>query len=435
MKINVKQKRYEQVSALTRPEHRKPMRPHIFFRTLIRILAIPDLLSARFSYTTERMELVENTPCLILMNHSSFIDLKVAYKIFYPRPLCTVCTSDGFIGKYLLMRLIGCIPTNKFVSDVKLIGDMQYALKEKKANVLMYPEASYSFDGTATPLPRKLGVLLKKLKVPVVTVTTSGAFSREPLYNCLQKRSNVPVSAKVRCLLTAEEIAEKSVAELDAMLDEAFTFDGFAWQRDNNIIIDSPTRADGLNRILYRCTHCGTEGKMHSDGIHLWCEACGKKWEMTELGELKALEGETEFSHIPDWSKWERACVREEIRNGTYFFEDEVIVETLPNARKFYHQGKGKLTQTPEGTFLDCESVYGEPLHVEWKALNLDSMHVEFDYKKSRTAKGDCVDLSVPDDSYWCYTQKRDVIVKLAFATEEINFYAKEQAEAQKAAK
>ena len=72
------------------------------------------------------------------MNHSSFIDLKVAYKIFYPRPLCTVCTSDGFIGKYLLMRLIGCIPTNKFVSDVKLIGDMQYALKEKKASVLMY---------------------------------------------------------------------------------------------------------------------------------------------------------------------------------------------------------------------------------------------------------------------------------------------------------
>lgn len=38
------------------------MRPHIFFRTLIRILAIPDLLSARFSYTTERMELVEDTP-------------------------------------------------------------------------------------------------------------------------------------------------------------------------------------------------------------------------------------------------------------------------------------------------------------------------------------------------------------------------------------
>ena len=134
-------------------------------------------------------------------------------------------------------------------------------------------------------------------------------------------------------------------------------------------------------------------------------------------------------------SKWERACVRQEIREGTYFFEDDVIVETLPNSLKFYHQGKGKLRQTPEGTVLDCESVYGEPLHVEWKPLNLDSMHVEFNYRKSRTAKGDCVDLSVPDDSYWCYTTKHDVIVKLAFATEEIHFWAKEQAEAEKAAK
>ena len=157
------------------------------------------------------------------------------------------------------MRLIGSIPTNKFVSDIGLIGDMKYALQEKKSSVLMYPEASYSFDGCATPLPRKLGVLLKKLNVPVVTVITSGAFSREPLYNCLQMRP-VKVSAHVRCLLTPEEIREKSVAEIDAMLDEVFTFDGFAWQRDNNVKIDSPTRADGLNRILYRCAACGTEG-------------------------------------------------------------------------------------------------------------------------------------------------------------------------------
>ena len=91
--------------------------------------------------------------------------------------------------------------------------------------------------------------------------------------------------------------------------------------------------------------------------------------------------------------------------------------------------------QTPEGTVLTCESVYGEPLQVEWKALNLDSLHVEFNYKKSKTAKGDCVDLSVPEDSYWCYVSKKDVLVKLAFATEEMHFFAKEKAEAQKAAK
>ena len=46
---------------------------------------------------------------------------------------------------------------------------------------------------------------------------------------------------------------------------------------------------------------------------------------MDEYGQLSALEGETEFSHIPDWSNWERECVREEIKNGMYYFEDEVV--------------------------------------------------------------------------------------------------------------
>ena len=105
-------------------------------------------------------------PCLILMNHSCFLDLMIASKIFFPRPYCIICTSDGFVGlgglKETLMRAIGCVPTRKFVTDLRLVQDIDYCLHTLGVSVLMYPEASYSFDGTATPLPRKLGVLLKK---------------------------------------------------------------------------------------------------------------------------------------------------------------------------------------------------------------------------------------------------------------------------------
>ena len=66
----------------------------------------------------------------------------------------------------------------------------------------MYPEAGYSFDGRATALPRKMGVLMKRLGVPVVTVITKGAFARDPLYNMLQIR-DVTVSAHVKCIATA----------------------------------------------------------------------------------------------------------------------------------------------------------------------------------------------------------------------------------------
>ena len=142
-----------------------------------------------------------------------------------------MATTDAFVGKNLLMRMLGCIPTQKFVTDVTLIRDMEYLLKEKNTSVLMFPEAGYSFDGRATAMPRKMGVLLKKLGVPVVTVITEGAFTRDPLYNCLQKRK-VKVRADVTCLATAEEVKSMSVAELDKLLEEAFSFDAFRWQKE-----------------------------------------------------------------------------------------------------------------------------------------------------------------------------------------------------------
>ena len=413
MKIKTRKKAYAQVAAMPRTPHRKPLKPHILFRILIRILAIPDLLSARFTYTTERMEEAAGKPCLILMNHSSFIDMKIAYKIFFPRPMCIVCTTDGFIGMNWLMRLIGSIPTNKFVSDVKLIGDMQYALRELGSSVLMYPEASYSFDGTATPLPRKLGVLLKKLKVPVVTVTTSGAFSREPLYNCLQKRSNVPVSAKVRCLLTPEEIAEKSVAELDAMLDEIFTFDGFAWQKENNIIIDSPTRADGLSRILYRCAHCGTEGHMEGKGILLKCHHCGKTWQLDTLGQLVATSGPTEFSHIPDWYAWQRREVCRELEEGSYRLDVDVDIGMMVNRKAIYMVGSGHLTHSAEGfTLTGCDG----QLHYTQSPLASYSLYADYYWYEI----ADVICIGDNDTLYYCFPKGGDVVAKTRIATEEL---------------
>ena len=102
----------------------------------------------------------------LTVNNPFQADLEIVSKIMFPKPYCIVCTSDGFVGKEWLMRQIGCIPTQKFVSDVTLIGDINYALHKENVSVLMYPEASYSFDGCATPLPRRLGILLKKLRVP-----------------------------------------------------------------------------------------------------------------------------------------------------------------------------------------------------------------------------------------------------------------------------
>ena len=209
MKIKTKRMTYEKVMALPRPPHRNPIKPNYFLQTLIQVLSLPTFWQTKFSFEEHGMDKLDpKEPVLILMNHSSFTDMKIASAIFYPKKYSIVTTTDAFVGMEWLVRLVGCIPTQKFVNDITLIRDMEYMLKEKKTSVLMYPEASYSFDGTATALPRKMGVLLKKLGVPVVTVITQGAFARDPLYNGLQIRK-VKVRADVTCLFTKEDLKTK----------------------------------------------------------------------------------------------------------------------------------------------------------------------------------------------------------------------------------
>ena len=411
MKIKTKHLSYEKVMALPRPKHHKPMKPLFILQLVVRILAIFDLVPTKFTYKTEGMEKIgKKEPCLILMNHSSFIDLNIVSKIFFPKPYGIVCTSDGIVGKNWLMRLLGCIPTQKFVSDVTLIRDMEHLLKKKRVSVLMYPEASYSFDGTATPLPRKMGVLLKKLNVPVVTVITQGAFARDPLYNCLQKRKTT-VRAEVKCLATAEEIKAMSVAQLDALLDEAFTFDNFRYQQEHKIPITEPFRADGLHRILYRCPHCQAEGQTEGKGIQLTCKACGATYTLDEHGFLTAEN--PAFTHIPDWYAWQRNQVREELEQGTYRLETPVKIAMLVNTKALYMVGEGNLTHDENGFHLTgCDG----KLDYSQGPLACHGLYADYYWYEI----GDVICIGNQDALYYCFPEEGVSVAKARLATEEL---------------
>ena len=413
MKIRTKHKTYSQVMALPRPAHKRPYRPNMVLQTVIRVLSILDLWPVRFQYEKHGMEKIgKKEPCLILMNHSCFLDLKIASALFYPKRYGIVSTYDTLVGKALLMRMVGCFPTQKFVTDMNLIKDMEYLLKEKNTSVLMYPEAGYSFDGRTTVLPRKLGILLKKLGVPVVTVITKGAFARDPLYNGLQLRK-VKVTADVTCLATAEEVKSKTVAELDALIDEAFSFDSFRWQQENGVVVDEPFRADGLNRILYRCPHCGAEGKAEGKGIHWHCQQCGKTYELTETGFMKATDGETRFDHIPDWVDWQRAEVRRELEEGTYLLQTPVRIGMMVDHKALYMVGQGVLRHDGEGFHLTgCDG------QLDYKQSPLASHTLNADFFWYEI--GDVICIGDRDAQYYCFPEQKDVAAKTRLAVEEL---------------
>lgn len=417
MKIKTAKMTYEEALALPQTAHQKPLRQYFIFRLILLLASIWDLWRTRFTYRLINMERLEkNEPCLILMNHSSFIDLKVAARLLCTRPFHIICTLDGFVGKPRLMRLIGCIPTRKFMTDVTLVRDMVYATKTLKSSILMFPEASYSFDGTQTPLPESLGKCLKILKVPVVMIRTEGAFARDPLYNNLQLRK-VRVSAEVEYLLSPEEIDEKSPQELNDFLKEKFTFDYFRWQQENKVRIREPFRADGLNRMLYKCPHCQQEGEMLGQGTTLTCRHCGMTYELTEYGYLQNEEGV--FTHIPDWYRWERECVRQEILSGTYRMEIPVAIYMLVNTKKICQVGEGTLTHSGDGFHLTgCEG----KLDYHQEPLASYSLYSDFFWYEI----GDMISIGNERVQYYCFPQGcGDIVAKARLATEELYKIAK----------
>ena len=413
MKIRTVRKSYDEVIAIEPKKRKKPLKTSMFFRVLIMLLSVFSIPRG-FKHRKIGMEkLGKKEPCMILMNHSSFVDFKIAASILFPRAFNIITTSDGMVGKSWLMRWIGCIPTQKFITDLNLVRDINYAVKTLGSSVLMYPEASYSFDGTATTLPESLGHLVKRLGVPLVMIKTYGAFNRDPLYNGLQIRK-VKVSADLKYLLSPEELKNMSADEINAVIREEFSFDNFKWQQENKVKIDEPFRADGLNRVLYKCPHCFAEGKMEGKGIHLTCHACGKKDELDEYGFMKALDGETEYPHIPDWYSWERECVRQELIEGAYSLDTEVDIYMLVNTRCIYKVGEGRLSHTKEGFHLTgCDG------KLDYVHPPLASYSLYADYYWYEI--GDVISIGTPKTLYYCFPKgDEDIVAKTRLATEEL---------------
>ena len=409
---------YDKVMAKPRLARKAPGKPNLFWRCLIRFLSIFGMMGTKFRYETEGFEKIgKDQPCLILMNHSSFLDMQIIYRIFFPKYISLVCSSDAFVGLHGLMewvmRSIGAFPTQKFVSDLRLVQDMDYCFKKLKSNVVMFPETCYSFDGTATTLPQKMGILLKKFGVPVIMVETFGAFSRNPLYNELQIRKKVPVTAKAYVLYTPEEIREKSVKELSEGVEKAFGFDHYRWQQENNVVIDEPFRADGLHRVLYKCAHCGAEGRMLGKGTGVTCSACGKRYELTPLGKLEASDGVTEIDHIPDYYRWEREQVRQEILDQQYHMSCDVDIVMITDNKFFYSVGQGHLTHDTTGfTLTGCDG------RLNYRQLPQVSYGLFVDFYWYET--GDIVSIGDTEVHYFCFPKNGEPVAKMRLATEEM---------------
>ncbi len=400
--------------------NKKPKKEKFFLTPLAYILSFPEVWQRHLKVNKVNMKGLK-PPYILLCTHHAFVDFKVTTAAIFPHRANYIVAIDGFIGREWLLRNVGGIGKRKFTSDQRLIRQIKHSLDQLKYICAIYPEARYSLIGTNAILPEALGKMIKMFKHPVVVLNMHGDYLSQPVWNLNKRKVNLV--ADMTQIITKEEIRSISVNEINHRINDAFQYDEYKWQFDNKIKIDDPNRAKNIHKVLYQCPACLAEHEMDSDGSQIWCNHCHKTYEMDVYGRLSAVEGETEFPHIPDWYEWQREQVKQEILSGKYYFEDKVNIDSLPNAKGYMPLGEGSLTHDIHGFHLKGQDIDGS-LDLIKEPLSMYGLHIEYDYM----GRGDCIDLSTLEDTYYIYPlTKSNVVTKLHFAVEEIYKIEKEK--------
>ena len=133
---------------------------------------------------------------------------------------------------------------------------------------------------------------------------------------------------------------------------------------------------------------------------------------MDEYGKLTATDGNTEFSHIPDWTAWERECVKDEIERGEYRLDLDVDIGIIADYKALYMVGKGKLLHDEKGFTLQGEN----GLSYQQSPLSSYSLNSDFYWYEI----GDIIGIGDAKRLYYCFPKQENIVTKARFATEEL---------------
>ena len=404
---------YEQSQSTQMPTL-ETKKPHRFLLFLGCVFYGKPFFKLFFKGKADKTALKElKPPYLVINNHGSAADFRVVTPVFYPKLSNYIVAYGQFVGHPKLFRNMGIIPKRQFDNSIGAIREAQKVFK-RKGVLTFYPEGKVSSDGRAGIVRPAMAKFIKLCKVPVVFMLTEGAYIARPKW--ANKLRRFPVSVKYDLILTADDVAKMTPKQIDDVLQKNFArVDDFEYQRKNGFKLKNKDRAEGLHNILYACPNCGTQFKTASKGSEIFCEECGKRWQLDEYNRLRAVDGKTEYTKICDWYDWQRKVTEKEIVSQKYAFSSRCKLQYLADFDGWRDLGEGSVLQTQNG--FDFVSDDGSIFAFDTTAV----FSLPYDYTNG---------LQVTDDRF-CYRiilPQPQVATKVNFAV-EIYFDLKHGAE------
>ena len=245
-------------------------------------------------------------PCIVLSNHSSFMDFVVVMLSIYPRRLNAVVAQKFFLYKPLnwLLPLMGCIPKNLFDADTRPIRGIAAVIK-RGGSLLIFPEARCSTDGAYMGMHASTGKLLKKFGVPVMSCHVEGAYNCMPFWRKGFRLGSERVT--LANLLSADDLREMSPDEINRRIDERLSGLDTMPPKKPFRVLRGKKLAEGLHNILYYCPKCGKEFTLETIDNTIYCTNCGNTATMDRSARLTPAEGSVAPESVHAWFREQAA--------------------------------------------------------------------------------------------------------------------------------
>jgi hypothetical protein len=201
----------------------------------------------------------------------------------------------------MLLKIFHAIPKRMFTPDISTIRNIMRAMKENSV-IVIFPEGRLSAYGHTLPVAEGTAELIKKLGVDVYHWQAPGAYLTFPKWRDKGDDRIGKINLTVKQLLTAEQVAEKSVAEIKLITDNAICHDDELAMA--GVEYKCKDISKGVDRILYKCPVCMQEGNITAGGGHIRC-SCGLD---AELDSTYRLHG-APFDRINEWFDWQQASI------------------------------------------------------------------------------------------------------------------------------
>ena len=266
-------------------------------------------------------------PLLVMCNHASALDFLFFVPPFGLKKMTFVVAENMLYSTPFLAKIIkkaNAITKKQYIADLSCVRKIKKNM-DAGVSVALCPEGQVASSGKIGIIPVANGKLMKFLGCPVAICRTHGSGLSRSKWGYSARRGKVITECDI--LYTAEQTKELSAEELYAGLLEALDFNEHKWQIENGIKFGGKNRAEGLERILYRCPKCHEKYVIETCGDTLKCSACGNEIKYTKTGELVPVgENSISPSRVDLWYDEERKAVAEEVKKEEFIFTQPVAL-------------------------------------------------------------------------------------------------------------